>query len=99
MDVEKLDVFHTTIVESLFIYKRVRPHIKMTVPFICTMVKGPDKYDWKKLLIIINHPQETRDDKLILKINDMIMAYWYADADFAVPRRYENSHRNCIHHG
>ena len=37
-----------------------------------------------KLLRMIKYIQEKRYDKLTLKINDMNMSYWYADADFAV---------------
>ena len=54
----------------------------MTLLF--TRVKGPDEDKWEKLLGIINHLQEKRDDKLIIKINDITTADWYADAYFAV---------------
>ena len=33
---------------------------------------------------MIKYLQETQYDMLILKINDMIMADWYADGDFTV---------------
>ena len=40
--------------------------------------------DWEKLLIIIKYTQETRDENLTLKTNNMTMIDWYTDAAFAV---------------
>ena len=70
--------------KSLFICKREGPNIKPMVPFLCTRVKGPDKDDHKMLLIMIKYNQETQYYNLILKINNMTMADWYAHADFEV---------------
>ena len=58
MDADKANVLHTTIAKALFLCKTVRPNIQPTVPFLCTRVKGLDKYDWKKLLIMIKYLQE-----------------------------------------
>ena len=57
LHVETAYVFHTKIDKSLFPVNRAKPDIQPTVPFLCTRVKGLDKYDWKQLLIMINYHQ------------------------------------------
>ena len=84
MDAEKADVFHTMSAISLCIRKREIPYIQLTLPFFCNRVKGSYEDDWENLLRMIKYLQEIKADKLILKINDMTMSDWYADAAFAV---------------
>ena len=90
MYTEKVDVSHTTISKALFICKRQVTNIKPTVPLLCTIVKVPDEDDWDKLLRMMHYPQETRDYKLTLSINNMNMTDWYAHADFALHADMKN---------
>ena len=77
-------MFHITISRELFICKRARPAIQLTVPLFCTKVKWIDEDERKKLLRMIEYLQETQDEKLTLKTNNMTMVDWYVDAAFAV---------------
>ena len=42
-DADKADMFHTTIDKTLFLCKREITNIQLTLPFLCTRVKGTDK--------------------------------------------------------
>ena len=57
IDAENVYVLHTTIDKSIFLCKRSRSDIQYTVPFVCTIFKGPDEHDCKKLLIMIKYIQ------------------------------------------
>jgi len=46
---EEGQLFHHLVAKLLYLSKRTRQHIQMAVAFLCTMVKGPDTYDYKKL--------------------------------------------------
>ncbi len=43
-------IFHSTVAKLLFVAKRARPDILLTVSFLTTRVKEADGDDWKKLL-------------------------------------------------
>lgn len=42
-------IFHHTVAKALFLAKRARPDMQLTVAFLCTRVQKPDQHDWKKL--------------------------------------------------
>ena len=93
---EKAEVFHTTVAKALFLCKRSRLDIQLTVAFLCTRVQNPDQDDWKKLCRLLSYLKGTLDLKLTLEANDLSMSKWYADAAFAVHKDYK-SHTGGIH--
>ena len=95
MDSDKADIFRATIAKALFIWKREIPDIQPTVPFLRTRLKIPNEDDWKILLIMIKYLQETRYDKMVLKMNNITMSDWYSDASFAV-NSYKKSHTGGV---
>ncbi len=81
---EQAELFHTIVAKGLFLSKRARPDILPTIAFLCTRVKEPDVDDWKKLAGLITHLNNTKDDVLTLRIENLNTAVWFADAAFAV---------------
>jgi hypothetical protein len=47
---KRANFFHSTVAKLLFVAKRARPDILLTVSFLTNRVKCPDQDDWKKLI-------------------------------------------------
>ena len=43
------DIFHHFVALLLYLSKRARPDIHLAVSFLCTRLRGPGTYDYKKL--------------------------------------------------
>ena len=43
------DLFHHFVAQLLYLSKKEHPGIQISVSFLCTIVKGPDTDDYKKL--------------------------------------------------
>lgn len=80
----KVETFHTWTAKSLFLSKRSCLDIILTVAFLCTRVKDPDKDDWKKLLCLIIYFKCTMHLVLMLEATNLSIAQWWANAAFAV---------------
>ena len=57
----KAEVFHTWVAKALFLSKRSRWDIILTVAFLCTRVKGTDEDDWKKLIRLMCYLRSTKN--------------------------------------
>ena len=72
-DVTKLsqpdaDIFHHFLAQLIYISKRARPDIQISVSFLCTRLRGPDTDDYKKLSRLMKYIQGTICIPLILSI-------------------------------
>jgi hypothetical protein len=47
---KRAGVFHATVAKLLFVAKRARPDILLTISFLMKRVKQPDTDDWNKLI-------------------------------------------------
>ena len=88
-DSEKLDKkrgeeFHHIVAKGIFVCKRARPDIHLTIGVLCKRVKNPNEDDWNKLLRLLAYLNGTRKDKLILSADNLHVIKWYVDAAFAV---------------
>ena len=79
----KAEVFHTWVAKALFLSKRSRLDIILTVAFLCTRVKGSDEDDWKKLIRLIRFLRSTKNLYLTLEATHLSIVRWWADATFA----------------
>ena len=84
LESERADVFHTIVAKGLFVAKRARPDIMMTIAFLCTRVRGPTEDDWKKLVRLIRYLNGTAELCLTLAADGSNIVRWYGDASFAV---------------
>lgn len=76
--------FHHLVAKCLFMCKRARPDIQLSVGFLCGRVKSPDVDDWKKLRNLFQYLRTTAHLFLTLEADEPMVAKWWIDASFAV---------------
>ena len=78
------DLFHHFVAQLIYLSKRARPDIQLSVSFPCTRVRGPNIDDYKKLGRVMKYIQGNIVPPLILSIYKSGNIKWYIDAPFAV---------------
>ena len=78
------DLFHHFVAQLLYLSKRARPDIQLSVSFICTIVRVPDTDDCNNLARLMKYIQLTIGLPLILSIDKSGNIKWYVDSSFAV---------------
>jgi hypothetical protein len=88
-DAMKLDqawakAFHNITAKGIYVDKKARPDISLSIAFLTTRVKGLDIDDWCKLCHLVEYLHSMRGLPLILATNGTSVLSWYFDASFAV---------------
>ncbi len=83
-DQARAKAFHNITAKGIYVTKRVRPDISLSIAFLTTRVKGPDIDDWRKLCHLVEYLYSTRELPLILAADGTGVLSWYVDASFAV---------------
>ena len=96
-DVTKLsqvdaDLFRHFVAQLLYLSKRSRPCIQLSLSFLCTRVRGSDTDEYNNISRLIKYIQETIGLPLILSINNSVNINWYVDAEFAVHKDMRSHH-------
>ena len=86
------EVYHTFTAKLLFACKRARPDMQTLVAVLCTRVKAPNVDDWNKLIQGLKFIEQTLQDKLTLRVDDLRCIHWWSDASFAVHEKDYRSH-------
>ncbi len=81
---EKQTQFHSVVAKLLFLAKRGRPDILLSVSFLTTRVKVPDEDDWKKLLRVLGYLKGTTDYDLKISCNDLNKLTWFIDGSYTI---------------
>lgn len=81
---EDASVFHHIVAQMVFLCKRARPDIQLSVGFLSTRVKAPDTDDWKKLRRVVQYLRSTREMPLTLEADESRIVKWWVDSSFAV---------------
>lgn len=76
--------FHHMVAKSLFLCKRARPDLQLTVGFLSTRVRSPTEEDWKKLRRMVQYLRDTSTLELTLEADNTHVVKWWVDAAFAV---------------
>jgi hypothetical protein len=76
---EQAHFFHLTTAQLLFLL-RVRRDVQLTIAFLTTHVKQPDKDDWGKLKKLLKYLISTRKLHLTLFADSLTTLHWYVDA-------------------
>ncbi len=84
LDQARAKAFHNITAKGIYVAKRARPNISLSIAFLTTRVKGPDIVDWRKLCHLVEYLRSTRGLPLILAANGTGVLSWYVDASFAV---------------
>ena len=77
-------LFHTIVAKLLYLGKRIRPDILLTVGFLCTRVTKATERDKIKLQRLINYVHATKDKKLTLKVEYPVRVFCFVDASYGV---------------
>jgi hypothetical protein len=84
LDQARAKAFHNITAKGIYVTKRARPNISLSIAFLTTRFKGPDIDDWRKLCHLVEYLRSTRELPLILAANGTGVLSWYVDALFAV---------------
>ena len=94
LDIPTADLFHRFVARFLYIAKRARPDLQVSVAFLCKRVKAPNIGDWKKLGRLVQYVRATIHLSLILGSDSLGNMVWSIDASFAVHMDMK-SHTGC----
>ena len=53
LSLERAETFHNIVAKGLFVAKRARPDIMVTIVFLCMRVRQPTEDDWLKLVRLV----------------------------------------------
>ncbi len=84
LDQARAKAFHNITVKGIYVAKRARPDISLSIAFLTTRVKGPDIDDWHMICHLVEYLRSTRGLLLILAAKGTGVLSWYVDALFAV---------------
>jgi hypothetical protein len=84
LDQVRAKAFHNITAKGIYVTKRARPDISLSIAFLTTRVKEPDIDDWCKLCHLVEYLRSKHELPLILAANGTGVLIWYVDALFAV---------------
>ena len=84
MPKEKKEIFHRITAKLLFVSRRGRPDIQLTIAFLCTRTTKSDEDDWKKLKRLMQYLNATISLTLTLSADQLAIIKWWVDASYAV---------------
>jgi hypothetical protein len=76
--------FHTVVAKTLYVTKRARPDVCLSVAFLTTRVRAPNIDHWEKLMHLVEYLRRDNSRPLLLGANKNGLLMWYVDASFAV---------------
>jgi hypothetical protein len=83
-DQARAKAFHNITAKGIYVPKRARPDISLSIAFLTTRVKGPDIDNWRKLCHLVEYLHSMCELPLILAADGTDVLSWYVDASFAV---------------
>ena len=84
LEESRAELFHTMVAKGLFLSKQSCPDIQIAIAFLCTRVKQPTLEDWNKLHHLMDYLKRTKNECLVIKMNDSKVIEWYIDVVYAV---------------
>ena len=79
-----MEIFHYIVAKLLYVSKRARVDIDLTVSFLCTRVSKSTDEDWVKLRRLLQYLFGTIDMERIIGANSLDLLETYVDASYAV---------------
>jgi len=83
ISLKQAKIYHSVVAKLLFVAKRARPDILLTVLFLATRVKNPDLDNWKKLLRVLGYLQGTAEITFTLTCEKLDKLTWFIDGSYA----------------
>ena len=84
-------LFHNLVSKLPYLSKKASPDIQTSVSFLCTLLREPDKDDWKKLQRTIRYLESTTWLPLTLEADGTIIIKWWIDTSYGL-------HKDCRGH-
>jgi len=84
MSADRQETFYHIVAKLLYVSKRARVDIDLTVSFMCTRVSKSTEEDWDKLRRLLNYLYGTMDMPRVIGANGMEVMETYVDASYAV---------------
>ena len=81
--------------KCLFLSKRARPDIQLTVAVLSTRVKSPTTQDWLRLERLMKYLNGTKQYHLTVAIDDLKVVKWYVDASYGAHEDFR-SHTGSV---
>ena len=82
MSEDRREVFHSMVMEGIFIAKRSRPDILLATTVLSGRVSGTTKSDWKLLMHLVRYVKATQDLHLVIDMRDFRSPQWYIDTAY-----------------
>jgi hypothetical protein len=79
----EMELFHTVVLQGLFLCKHARPDISLAIATLTTRVQHPAREDWMKLVKMMRYLKLMKD-MLTLRAYELSTIKWYTDASFAL---------------
>ena len=80
---EKNEGFHHIVAKLLFVTKRARIDVDLTVSFLCTRLSRSDVNDWEKIRRLLRYLYDTIDLARTIGANGMDILQTWVDAPYA----------------
>jgi hypothetical protein len=84
LDQARAKAFHNIMAKGIYVAKRARPDISLSIVFLTTRVKGSDIGNWRKLCHLVEYLRSTCGLPLVLAADGTGVLSWYVDSSFAV---------------
>ncbi len=84
LDQARAKASHNITAKGIYVAKRARPDISLSIALLTTRVKGPNIDGWRKLCHLVEYLCSMRGLPLILAADGTGVLSWYVDASFAV---------------
>ncbi len=84
LDQARAKAFHNITAKGVYVDKKARPDISLSIALLTTRVKGLDIDDRRKLCHLVEYLHSTRGLPFILATDGTGVLSWYSDASFAV---------------
>ena len=88
--------FHSSVAKLLYLSKRIRSDLLLTVSFLSTRVKEPTKDDYGKLLRCVRYLRATSELQLTLSSCEPEHIYAYIDSSYAIHNDFRSHTGMCI---
>ena len=84
LDEERKDIFHHIVAKLLFVAKRGRPDLDLTISFLCSRVDKSTEQDWLKLRRLLHYINGTIRLKRFISVDDCKTLRTWVDASYGV---------------
>ena len=87
---EDREYFHATVAQLLYLAKRIRPDILLSVSYLTTRVREPNEKDLEKMNRVLKYINGTKELSLYISANNVLNISAYIDASYGTHHDYKS---------